>query len=197
MKTFAQYIAEQNFHMTLKRGSDFDTLKVTKGKDKKWIEVRGKSNYETSGYDKKDSLHQFLDKLDPATVAKLMDGSEVYLNPNNRRTTPAIKQAEKLFEAAAHVPRKKYPSDDSQYQKKMWRQRPHDIKRRGERNTARRKAEREGLCKKGDGKEVHHLNPDGKKGSLGDQVAVISKAENRSIGHPHDKGGTTLDTNSL
>ena len=97
-----------------------------------------------------------------------------------------MKTFKQFVSEKAHVPRPKYPSDDSQYQKK-WRQRPHDKLRRAERNAARRQAEREGLVKKGDDKEVHHLNPDGKEGSLGHETAVVSKAENRSIGHPHSE----------
>ena len=60
------------------------------------VEVRGKKNYEIDGYDPKDKLHQVLDKLDPATVAKLYGGEEVFLNPKNSRTAPAIAMAKKL-----------------------------------------------------------------------------------------------------
>ena len=83
--------------------------------------------------------------------------------------------------------RPKYPSDDSAYQRKKWRSRPSDKKRRAERNAARAKAVEEGRAAKGDGKEVHHTNPNGKKGSLGKRTKVVSKAENRRIGHPKRK----------
>ena len=41
--------------------------------------------------------HKVLDKLDAPTVAKLMSDDEVVLNPKNPRTSPAIKQAEKIL----------------------------------------------------------------------------------------------------
>ena len=69
--------------------------------------------------------------------------------------------------------------------------------RRAERNAARRQAEREGLVKKGDNKEVHHLNPDGKEGSLGTETKVISKAENRSIGHPAQDSALSIPNNEI
>ena len=81
------------------------------------------------------------------------------------------------------MPRPKYPSDSAEEQRK-WRSRPADKKRRAERNAARAKAEKEGKVRKGDGKEVHHTSPNGKKGSLGKHTRVVSRAKNRSIGHP-------------
>lgn len=53
-------------------------------------------------------------------------------------------------------------------------------KRRAERNRARRKAIREGRVKKGDGKEVHHVNAN-RKGKLGGKTKVVSKKTNRKI----------------
>lgn len=52
--------------------------------------------------------------------------------------------------------------------------------RRAQRNKARRKAIREGRARKGDGKEVHHVNAP-RKGSLeGSKTKVVSKKYNRS-----------------
>ena len=62
---------------------------------------------------------------------------------------------------------------------------PEQIARRVDRVQARRKAEKAGKVRKGDGKEVHHVNPNGKTGSLGNETRVVSFAENRRIGHPH------------
>lgn len=53
-------------------------------------------------------------------------------------------------------------------------------KRRAARNKARRKAEREGRVRKGDGKEVHHVGSK-RKGKLGSKTRVISKKKNRSM----------------
>jgi hypothetical protein len=61
---------------------------------------------------------------------------------------------------------------------------PEQVKRRAERNAARAKAKQAGKVKKGDGKEVHHTSPKGKKGSLGKRTRVVSRATNRRIGHP-------------
>ena len=52
------------------------------------------------------------------------------------------------------------------------------IKRRGQRNKARRKAIREGRAAKGDGKEVAHTRKN-RKGKLTGPTRVISKRANR------------------
>jgi hypothetical protein len=83
--------------MSLDHDKNMLVLKVKDSKKKGWVEVRGKKGYETTGYDKNDELHKVLDKLDAPTVAKLMSDDEVVLNPKNPRTSPAIKQAEKIL----------------------------------------------------------------------------------------------------
>lgn len=56
---------------------------------------------------------------------------------------------------------------------------PEQKKRRAERNAARAKAMKEGRVKKGDGKEVDHVNAP-RTGSLdGVKTRVVSKADNR------------------
>lgn len=58
---------------------------------------------------------------------------------------------------------------------------PEQIKRRAERVKARRKAEKEGRVRKGDGKEVHHVDAP-RKGSLeGTETRVVPKKVNRRI----------------
>lgn len=53
-------------------------------------------------------------------------------------------------------------------------------KRRAQRNAARRKADKEGRVKKGDGKEVDHLGMN-RKGKLNNsKTRVVSKKTNRS-----------------
>ena len=83
--------------MSLEHDKNMLVLKVKDSKKKGWVEVRGEKGYETTGYDKNDELHKVLDKLDAPTVAKLMSDDEVVLNPKNPRTSPAIKQAEKIL----------------------------------------------------------------------------------------------------
>ena len=56
---------------------------------------------------------------------------------------------------------------------------PEQKMRRAERNAARLKAIEAGRAKRGDGKEVHHVNAP-RTGSLEDvPTRVVSKAENR------------------
>ena len=85
------------YKMKLIRDGDEDVLKVMSNKNPTWVEVRGKQNYETDGYDPEDRLHNFLDKLDPGTVAALMAGDTKILNPNNPRTDPSINKATELM----------------------------------------------------------------------------------------------------
>jgi hypothetical protein len=78
------------------------------------------------------------------------------------------------------------PKEDRDYKREYARDhaKPHQKKRRAERNAARADAAKKGKVRKGDGKEVHHTSPNGKKGSLGKRTRVVSRAENRRIGHP-------------
>ena len=57
---------------------------------------------------------------------------------------------------------------------------PTQIKRRANRNASRAKEEKKGKVRKGDGKDVHHIdgNPKNKKAS---NLRVVSKSENRSF----------------
>lgn len=58
---------------------------------------------------------------------------------------------------------------------------PEQKKRRAQRVKARREAEKRGSVKKGDGKEVHHVDAP-RKGSLaGTKTRVVSKSVNRRI----------------
>lgn len=55
-----------------------------------------------------------------------------------------------------------------------------EIKRRAQRNKARRLMVKKGKAHKGDGKDVHHKDRNTKNCSLGN-LAVIAKEKNRSI----------------
>lgn len=56
---------------------------------------------------------------------------------------------------------------------------PEQIKRRAQRNAARRNAERDGKVRKGDGKEVDHLGSN-RKGNLDNsRTKVVSRKANR------------------
>lgn len=57
---------------------------------------------------------------------------------------------------------------------------PEQKKRRAQRNSARREAEKKGKVRKGDGKEVHHVNAP-RTGKLNNKkTRVVSRAYNRS-----------------
>lgn len=74
--------------------------------------------------------------------------------------------------------KRKHP--DRNYAKETaYENRPDQVKRRIDRNKARKKAERKGLVRKGDGKEVDHLGYH-RRGSLANvKTAVVSRSANR------------------
>jgi len=57
---------------------------------------------------------------------------------------------------------------------------PEQVKRRAQRNSARRKMEAAGKVRKGDGKDVHHANRKTSDNSSRN-LKVISKSKNRSM----------------
>jgi len=57
---------------------------------------------------------------------------------------------------------------------------PEQKKRRAERNAARRKLTKAGKVRKGDGKDVHHVNRNTADNSAGN-LKVVSKSKNRSM----------------
>jgi 5-methylcytosine-specific restriction endonuclease McrA len=58
------------------------------------------------------------------------------------------------------------------------------IKNRTKRNKVRREAEKKGLVKKGDGKEIDHIKPLSKGGSNGKKnTRVVSRKTNRKKGN--------------
>ena len=70
-----------------------------------------------------------------------------------------------------------YKAEYANYQGK-----PEQIKNRAKRNAARRDLEKEGLVRKGDGKDVDHKKPIDKGGSNArSNLRVQSKSENRSF----------------
>lgn len=64
---------------------------------------------------------------------------------------------------------------------------PEQIKRRASRNAARAKMAKAGKVKKGDGKDVAHLNNNPKVNKLGN-LAVQSKKKNRSFARTKNAG---------
>lgn len=63
---------------------------------------------------------------------------------------------------------------------KRYSSKPEQIKRRAQRNAARRKMMKAGLVRKGDGKDVHHKDRNTANNSHSN-LAVTSPSKNRSV----------------
>lgn len=71
------------------------------------------------------------------------------------------------------------PSKPRNYkQEAKYHAKPEQKKRRAERNAARRKAEKAGLVKKGDGKDVDHPT----RNTASKKTRIVSASKNRSHG---------------
>jgi len=82
MKSFKTYINE-GIKMQLIRGKGQDVLKMWNKGDSKWVELRGKPNFEIK-FDKKEELHKVLSALGKSVnVSELVNGEPVGINPNN------------------------------------------------------------------------------------------------------------------
>ena len=102
---FAVESLVEAYMMDLNQDEDMLVLKVKDTDKPGHVEIRGKKNYETDGYDPKDPLHKVLDQLDLATVAKLYGNEEpVFLNPKNPRTEKTIAKAMQLMKEHGLVP---------------------------------------------------------------------------------------------
>ena len=77
----------------------------------------------------------------------------------------------------------KNPKRDRDYRKEYdtYQGKPEQIKKRDERNAARRKLEKAGKVRKGDGKDVDHIVALDKGGSNKTGLRVVSKSANRSF----------------
>lgn len=66
-----------------------------------------------------------------------------------------------------------------QLAQKKYNAKPEQLKRRAQRNTARRQAEAKGQVSKGDGKDVDHKN--GNTSQMGKNLRVLSESTNRKM----------------
>jgi hypothetical protein len=82
----------------------------------------------------------------------------------------------KVKKTPSKKPRSKQPRDYKKEHK--YDSQAHVKKKRANRNLARRRAERAGLVKKGDGKDVHHVN--GNALDKNGKTKVVSASTNRS-----------------
>jgi|TARA_B110000908_G_scaffold147226_1_gene178757 hypothetical protein len=96
MKSFKSYILE-GVKLKLVRGKDQDVLKMQDTKEKSWVELRGKSGFETK-YDKRDPLHKAITALGKsANISDFMNGEVVGINPNHPDAKKALGTIKKLM----------------------------------------------------------------------------------------------------
>lgn len=96
MLNFKSYMSE-GFKLKLIRGKGEDVLKIKDSKEKSWVEVRGKSGFETK-YDAKDPLHKAITALRKSVnISELMNGEPVGINPNHPDGKKALAAIKKLM----------------------------------------------------------------------------------------------------
>ena len=89
---------ELNFKIQLERTDGIYVLHLVDTKTGNRTEVRGKSGYETDGYDPNDRLHQLLDNIGRSTnISDLINGNVVSINPNHPNSRNAKTITNKLF----------------------------------------------------------------------------------------------------
>lgn len=89
MKPFNEFLSE-GIKFKLIRGKDMDILKMWNKGDNKWVELRGKPNFETN-FDPKDPLHKAIKALGKsANISDFVNGEEVAINPNHPDAKKAL-----------------------------------------------------------------------------------------------------------
>ena len=88
----------EGWQLQLERDPNMYILHITDTKTGKRTEVRGKPDYETTGYDPNDPLHQLLDKIGKASsISDLMNGDLVGVNPRHPDGSKAMGATAKAF----------------------------------------------------------------------------------------------------
>lgn len=96
MKTFKRYISE-GVKMQLIRDKGQDILKLWNKGDPKWVEVRGKPNFEIN-FDSKDQLHKTINALGKsANISDFVNGKVVSINPNHPDSKKALETIKGLM----------------------------------------------------------------------------------------------------
>ena len=96
MIRFKSYISE-GIKLQLIRGKGEDTLKMWDTRQKSWVELRGKPNFEVK-YDAKDPLHKaILDLGKSANISDFVNGEEVSINPNHPDAKKALRVIQGLM----------------------------------------------------------------------------------------------------
>ena len=88
---------EEGYKLQLERDPNMYVLHIVDTDTGKRTEVRGKSDYETTGYDANDKLHQLLDRIGKtANISELINGEVVTINPKH----PDAERAKKATDIA-------------------------------------------------------------------------------------------------
>lgn len=96
MYSFKQYISE-GVKLKYIRNKNMGVLKMWNKGDNKWVELRGKPDFERK-YDSKDPLHKAITALGKsASISDFVNGDEVSINPNHPDGKKALKTIEKLM----------------------------------------------------------------------------------------------------
>jgi hypothetical protein len=97
MLGFKTYLSE-GIKLKLIRDKNQDILKMWDTKEKSWVELRGKPNFETK-YDKNDPLHKAITALGKsASISDFVNGDEVSINPHHPDGKKALQKIKKLME---------------------------------------------------------------------------------------------------
>lgn len=96
MLRLKQYISE-GVKLKYIRDKNMGVLKMWNKGDKKWVELRGKPNFEVT-FDPKDPLHNAIKDLGKATnISDFVNGDEVSINPNHPDGKKALATIKKLM----------------------------------------------------------------------------------------------------
>ena len=96
MKTFKSYISE-GVKLQYIRDKGMGVLKMWDTKEKSWVELRGKPDFETK-YDAKDPLHKAITALGKsANISDFVNGEPVSINPNHPDAKKALETIKKLM----------------------------------------------------------------------------------------------------
>lgn len=83
LKTFRNHSTNEGVKLKYIRDKNMGVLKMWEKGDKKWVELRGKSNFETT-YDSKDPLHKAINALGKsANISDFVNGEVVSINPKH------------------------------------------------------------------------------------------------------------------
>ena len=98
-------IINEGYNLRLERDTDIMVLHITDTGTGRRTEVRGKSGYETDGYDSSDKLHQLLDKVGrTANVSDMMNGDVVTINPKHPSSASAKAATDTAFNESLDNP---------------------------------------------------------------------------------------------